>query len=51
MSLVLGMLTLRYLSDTQELEVNGQQIMKIQNSMNGLNYNYKSVYHLKSEGN
>lgn len=29
MSLVLGMLTLRYLSDTQELEVNGQQIMKI----------------------
>lgn len=29
MSLVLGMLTLRYLSDTQELEVNGQQIMKM----------------------
>lgn len=29
MSLVLGMLTLRYLTDTQELEVNGQQITKI----------------------
>lgn len=29
MSLVLGVLTLRYLSDTQELEVNGQKMMKI----------------------